>query len=142
MTEETVDIRAQRPLPTPTPESSPYWEAARRHELVVQRCTSCGLAQFYPPRTFCRRCMSEVAWITCSGRATVVASSTVVRAPSPAFQVDAPYNVSLVQLEEGPRLITNVVNPPAEGEVPPGAAVEVIFDDVTDDVTLPRFRLV
>jgi uncharacterized OB-fold protein len=66
----------------------------------------------------------------------------VVRAPSAAFQEDAPYNVSLVRLEEGPQLITNVVNPPAEGEVPVGAPVEVIYDDVTDTVTLPRFRLI
>jgi len=134
--------KAQRPLPTPTPESSPYWEATHEHRLVVQQCGTCGLTQFYPPRTFCRRCMSELTWITCSGRAVVVASSTVVRAPSKAFQEDAPYNVSLVELEEGPRLITTVVNPPAEGEVRPGASVEVVYDDVTETVTLPRFRLV
>ena len=131
-----------RPLPVPTPESMPYWEAAREHRLTVQRCTECGLTQFYPPRVFCRRCMSELKWIECSGKGVVFASSTVVRAPSPSFAADAPYNVSMIELEEGIHLISNIVNPPSEGEAKIGAAVEVVFDDVTESVTLPKFRLV
>ena len=116
------DIAGQvplRPLPTPTPESAPYWRAAREHRLIIQHCTTCDLNQFYPPRVFCRRCMSDLEWIDCSGRGTVVASSTVVRAPSPAFQKDAPYSVALIELAEGIRLISHVKGLPAGEEPPP-----------------------
>lgn len=131
----------RKPVPVPTHESMPYWEGTRARELRVQHCGDCGLYQFYPPRAMCRRCMSEnLSWVKTSGRATVYSTSVVYRAPSAEFALEAPYNVSLIELEEGGiRLISNVIGIDPEA-VTIGMPVEVVFDDITSEVTLPRFR--
>lgn len=131
----------QRPLPQPDDASRPYWEAARRRELVVQRCGSCGRLRF-PPQPMCDACRSlAVEWARMSGRGTIF--SFVVAHPPvlPAFQARAPFAIVLVELEEDPalRIVGNLL------DAPPGAArigfpVEVTFEDVTDAFTLPQWR--
>jgi uncharacterized protein len=127
-----------RPLPVPDGDTKPYWDAAREHRLVIQRCQVCQQAIFYP-RSVCPRCMSDrIAWIEATGKGTVYSYTVVHRAPA-QFAEDAPYVVAVVDLDEGVRLMTNVVGC-APAEVRIGAEVEVTFDDVTPEISLPKFR--
>ena len=130
-----------RPLPVKQPESDFYWEKAQAHELWLRRCNACGRAYFYP-RDICPHCFSrDVTWERASGRGTLYAFGIVHRGPTPAFRDHVPYVVALVDLEEGARMATNLVDVEPDPEhVKVGMAVEVTFDDVTADVTLPKFR--
>lgn len=93
-------------VPEPTPETRPYWDGAAAGELRLQRCVECGAAFFYP-RTSCPHCGSgAVEWFTASGRATLY-SYTITHRPAPGFE--APYAIAVVQLAEGPRMMTNIV---------------------------------
>jgi uncharacterized OB-fold protein len=129
----------KKPLPTPRAESLPFWEGLRENELRLQRCDACSRVQFYP-RPHCRYCGStSLTWETLSGRGTVYTFTVIHRAPFEAFAQDVPYVLVVVELEEGPRLITNlVVDDP--GAVAIDMPVEAVFDPVTDDITLLRFR--
>jgi len=130
----------RKPLPRiHDPRSRPYWEAAKRHELRMQRCPKCGYVRF-PPGRYCPECLeASDTWITLSGRGTVWSFGIYDHVFNQAFNDDIPYNVALVELEEGPRLITNIVGIPNEA-IAIGMPVEVAFDDVTDEVTLVKFR--
>jgi uncharacterized OB-fold protein len=128
------------PLPVPTPESRPFWEAARRHELQLQHCRACGTWVYYP-RAACPRCFSaELEWRRSSGRGTLH-TFTVVHRGLKGFPIGPPYVIAIVELAEGPRMMTNLVGvaPDAQG-IRIGMAVEVTFADVTPEVTLPHFR--
>lgn len=126
-----------KPLPKPTEVSRPFWEAARRHELMLQRCAQCE-AFFYYPRPFCPACGgSRLEWRKVCGRGRVHSFTVVRRAASRAF-ADAAYVVAIVELEEGPRLTTNIVSAPEQVRVE--QPVQVYFDDVTPDCTLVKFK--
>ena len=128
-----------KPLPQMTPEMRPFWDAARRHQLVVQRCLGCGAHRF-PARDLCSRCLSrEAEWVPVSGRGTIFSWAVMHQVYHPGFAAEVPYAVVVVALEEGARLISNLVGCPL-GDVTAGMPVEVTFDDVTPDVTLPKFR--
>lgn len=125
--------------PDVTPLDAPFWEALRRHELVVQRCDECGQPRFVPSER-CRHCGSASAtWTPVSGDATVYTFTIVHRAPTPAYQADAPYAIAYVELAEGPRMPARLVDVDPD-TVAIGMPVEVVFDDVDDDLTLYRFR--
>ena len=128
-----------KPLPVPSPVSREFWAAARRHEFVLQRCRSCQQYIHYP-RAACPHCLSQdLGWAPASGRGTVY-SYTVARRPTASVFADVtPYVIAIVELEEGVRMTTNIVGCPPE-EVRIGMPVEAVFDDVTDDVSLIRFR--
>ena len=129
----------RKPLPRITPDNRPFWEGARRHELRLQRCEGCGRFR-YPPGPVCPGCLSERAeWSRMSGRGAVSSWVVFHKAYFPAFADEIPYAVVQVELEEGPRLTANLVDvPPAEIRI--GLPVEVVFDDVTPEISLPRFR--
>lgn len=126
-------------LPTIEPETQPFWDGAAEERLVVQRCTACGRWQFYP-RPFCKVCWSEaVEWVEASGRATLYTYSVVRRNDLPPFGDRVPYVAALVDLEEGPRMVSEVVGCPLD-EVRIGMPLEVTYRDLTDDLKLPVFR--
>ena len=128
-----------KPLPTLTDENRPFWEACREGHLSLQKCGACGNLR-YPINRFCPECLSEEAtWTKLSGRGTVFSYIVLHRAYHPGFKEDVPYNVALVQLEEGPRIFSNVVGVPNDA-VRVGDAVEAVFESVTPEVTIPRFR--
>ena len=128
-----------KPLPQITPEMQPFWEAARRRELVVQRCGGCGTSRF-PARDVCSRCLSrESAWVPVSGRGTVFSWAVMHQVYHPGFANDVPYAVVVIELDEGVRLVSNLVDC-APGDIRAGMPVEVVFDQVTPEVTLPKFR--
>jgi len=107
--------------------------------LRVQRCGACGHLRF-PPSNICPKCLAEPSeWVRLSGRGTIYSFIVIHRPQHPAFQEDAPYNVAIVELEEGIRLHGNVVECRNE-ELAVGLPVEVVFDHVKDEVVLPKFR--
>lgn len=126
-------------LPSPDLESQPFWDAARDRKLLIQRCHACGEAIFYP-RPFCPHCWSDrVEWIEASGRATLYTWSVVHRNDLPPFPERVPYVAAVVDLEEGPRMLTNVVDCPFD-ELRVGMSLEVAFNPISDEFTLPVFR--
>ena len=128
-----------KPLPQMTREMAPFWEAARRHQLIVQRCRACGAYRF-PARDLCSRCLSrEAEWAPVSGRGTVFSYAVMHQVYHPGFAAEVPYAVVVVELEEGARLVSNLVDGPP-GEIEIGMPVEVVFEDVAPEVTLPKFR--
>jgi uncharacterized protein len=128
-----------KPLPLPDGDTKPYWDAAKEHRLLIKRCQDCQTAIFYP-RSVGPQCMSDrVAWVEASGRGTIYSYTVVHRAP-PQFVQDAPYVVALIDLAEGVRMMSNVVGA-APSDVKIGAPVEVVFDDVTPEISLPKFKL-
>lgn len=128
------------PIPVPTPETRPYWEAARRHELALPRCRPCNEVFFYP-RAACPRCLSgDLEWTTLSGRGTLH-TFTVVQRGQKNFPLGTPYVIAIVELAEGPRLMTNLVEvAPDPAKLTIGMPLEVVFEDVSADIALPRFR--
>ena len=126
-------------LPTPDDHTRVFWDAARERRLLIKRCASCGRAHYYP-RTFCPFCWSErVAWEEASGRATLYTYSIVYQNDLPPFPERVPYVAAVVDLEEGPRVMTNVVDCDFDA-LQIGMALEVVFREETDDVTLAVFR--
>ncbi len=128
---------ARRPRPAISPDTAFFWEGAARGELLIQRCTACGTLR-HPPRPMCGECGS-LDWNTlkASGRGTVYSFVVYHHPPVPAF--DIPYVVALIELEEGTRLVSNVVGIPTDA-VRIGMPVEVSFETVDDDLILPMFR--
>jgi len=97
------------PSPTPVPDTLPYWDGAGVEELRIQLCLPCRTHYFYP-RPFCPRCGSaEVQWTTVSGRAHLV-SYIINYRPLPPFDPTTPIVIALVQLAEGPRMMTTIVD--------------------------------
>ena len=127
------------PLPEPTPLSQPYWDALRQGRLTFQRCRKCGHA-WLPPRAECPECLAaEWDWTQASGQGRVISWVIYHHAYHDAFKDRLPYNVALVELDEGPRVITNIVNPHA------GIAAEKPVTLKIEDehgVALARFALV
>ena len=125
--------------PEITPLHAPFWEGLRSHRLLLQRCDGCGRFRFIPG-DLCPGCHSSAAtWTPVSGRGVVYTYTVVHRAPTPAYQADAPYVIVHVQLDEGPRMSSTLVGV-APDQVRIGAPVEVVFDDVDPELTLARFR--
>lgn len=125
-----------KPVPGITPFSAPYWEAAKNERLVLPRCNRCGRFHHHP-RPWCPHCWSsDLGWEEVSGRATVVTFCVVHQPPSPEF--DVPYVLAVVELQEGPEMMTNIVDvSPAAVHI--GMPVTVTFEH-RGDLELPQFR--
>lgn len=129
---------ASRYIPEPTPETQPFWDGTRAGELRLQRCDACQRA-YFPPRPFCPHCASrKVSWFKASGRASLY-SYVIHHRPVPGFT--PPYSIAVVQLEEGPRMMTNIIECPQTPEdLQLDMAVEVVFLRVSERISLPQFR--
>lgn len=129
----------KKPVPRVDEETRGYWEACRRHELVLQRCGACNTLRYYP-RAVCPECLSdEVRWERMSGRGTVYTFTITYQNQAPGFRDELPYVLAYVTLDEGPQMLTNVVGCKPD-EVQIGMAVEVTFEDVNEDIAIPRFK--
>ena len=129
------------PAPTPQPESDFYFEKCKEGELWLRYCNSTGTAYFYPrdisPFTFSR----DTSWIKSSGKGTIYTFAIVHRGPTPPFRDRTPYVPIIVELEEGARIPSNLVDcDPDPEKIKVGMAVEVVFRALNDDVTIPYFR--
>jgi hypothetical protein len=128
-------------LPSPDEETAPFWDGVNAQRLLVKRCNACAELHFYP-RPFCPRCWSDdVEWFEVSGRARLYTWSVVYNNDLPPFHERLPYVAALVDLDEGPRMMTNVVDCPFD-ELAADMPLEVVYDPVSDDppVRIPRFR--
>jgi len=129
----------QRPLPRPDGDSEFYWAAARRHALMLQQCDECGRFRFYP-RAICPFCLSEkLQWRQVSGRGVIYSFTVIYRPPSPAFHDQVPYVLALIDLPEGVRMMSNIIGCHPK-DVYVGMPVVVTFEEVSDEITLPKFR--
>ncbi|MDA1370293.1 MAG: Zn-ribbon domain-containing OB-fold protein [Proteobacteria bacterium] len=129
-----------KPLPKSDPVTAPFWESLHRGKVQVQCCGDCKIFVFYP-RALCPACGSrKLAWTPVSGKGHIYSLTIVAPGRGPdIFKNDSPYVVTLVELDEGCRMMSNIVDVDAE-DVKIGMAVEIVYDCVTEDVTLPKFR--
>ena len=130
----------RKPIPVPTPETQFFWDKCKEHELWLQRCQACQHIFFYP-RMHCPQCLSdEVPGFRASGKGTLWTYMINHRAV-PGFEDDAPYAIAVVQLEEGPRMMSNIVgieNTPENLVL--DMPLEVVFEDATEEISIPKFR--
>jgi uncharacterized OB-fold protein len=128
-----------RILPEPTPETRHYWEGCKAGELRLQRCRACAKT-FFPPRPFCPVCVSrDIEVFAASGRATLY-SYVINHRPRPDMGKE-PHSIAIIELEEGPRMMTNIVNCPQTPEaLQLDMPLKVLFEPQNDDITLPMFE--
>lgn len=127
-----------KPIPEPTEGTQPYWEGCKAGRLLLPKCRACGKLFFFPDN-FCPGCLGEeIEWTEAGGRGTVHTFSIVQRPPGPAFADEVPYVIAIIDLEEGPRMMTNLVGVDP-GSVRVGMPVRVTFEKITDEITLPKF---
>lgn len=129
------------PLPQPDALTQPWWDALRRHELVIQACGDCGTLR-QPPQGICAKCGSEaVTWRTMSGRGTIYSYIVVHQTALPAWREAVPYNIAMVALDDAPeiRLYGNVLDVD-NSDLAIGMPVSAVFDDATPDDTILRWR--
>jgi uncharacterized OB-fold protein len=127
-----------RPLPQPDNVSAPYWEAAARGELLIQRCPDCGRRQFYP-RAVCTGCGGDPEWERASGRGAVHTFTVVRQSYAKPFRDELPYVVAMIELDEGPMLMSNVTDCPVH-DVRIGLLVEAHFVPAAENIGVPFFR--
>jgi len=148
MSEEKISIKdllglsdedMKKPLPIPTKWSQPFWDAAKQHKLVLKKCGKCGFID-HPPYLYCTNCHAdEHEWIEASGKAALAAYAiNTFGVPFP-FWDDLPYVVALIDLQEGPRMISNIVECDHD-KLENGMELEVVFDDVSEEISLPKWR--
>ena len=130
----------RKPVPVATPESDFFWDKTRKHELWIQKCVDCDTAFFYP-RMICPDCLEDkIEWFKTSGKGFLY-TYMINHRPPPGFEDEAPYAIAIVQLDEGPRMMTNIVgidNTPENLVL--DMPLEVVFEDIVDDMSLPKWR--
>jgi len=140
-----AEAKLNKPLPAITTEAKRFWDAAAQNKLVMQRCQDCR-AWVWTPRPSCFECGSErLDWTQMSGRGEIysftVIRQVVGRAASKAFEPDIPYVIAWIDLEEGPRMLSSLVNvEPDPKVVKCDMPVEIVFSKLTDDITIPLFQ--
>ncbi len=127
-----------RIIPTPTPETQHYWDGAREGELRLQACNSCEKT-YFPPRQFCPKCGSrDVHVYKASGKGRLY-SYIINHLPAPGYT--SPFAVAIVELEEGPRIMTNILEcEPTPEALQLDMPLEVTFEKISDEITLPQFK--
>jgi len=135
-------MELDRPLPQPiTPESKPYWDGMKENKLMLPKCQDCGLVFFYP-RGVCPGCQSrKIGWIQGSGKGKLYSFEILHRPFNRAVKVPTPYVLAMVELEEGPRMLSSLVNvEPDPKAITCDMPVEMVFSKLTDDITIPLFQ--
>jgi uncharacterized OB-fold protein len=129
-----------KPVPVPDQESQLFWLGCKKRELLIQRCRACDVYQYYP-RALCMRCLgTDIEWVRVSGRGTIYSYTVTYQNASPGFSSEVPYVLALVDLDVGVRMMTNIVGAKLE-ELHIGAPVQVVFEDISPAIALPKFRL-
>lgn len=131
-----------RPLPEINDTNRPYWEAAKRHELLLPKCGSCGKF-FLPPRSWCPHCYAQdkLGWALASGRGIVASFSKLYLTPFEGYVEKFPYVLATVKLAEGPQMMANIINCDPEA-VHVGSQLKVTFEERAEGVVVPQFELV
>jgi uncharacterized protein len=127
-----------KPIPIPSIESKPYWDGLKQHKLLMQRCDGCGKFWF-PPSLLCPHCNDgRFTWSETKGTGRVFSFVVYHRVYHPGFADEVPYTVAVIELDEGPRLISNVIGIPPD-QVVCDMRVKIAYDDITDAMTIPKF---
>ncbi len=135
----TTKAEYEKPMPEINDLNRPHWEGANQHEFRVQRCRACE-HMWFPPMTNCSRCLStDLEWFATSGKGKVFSFIVYHQGWLPGYLKETPYNVAIIELDEGVRFINNVVGIPNE-EIEVDMPVEATYEQVTGEVTIPRFR--
>jgi uncharacterized OB-fold protein len=130
-----------KPLPNIVDENRTFWEATKKEELRMQKCIDCGHIR-YPIGPVCTKCLSDkFTWEKLSGKGKVFNKIVIHQVYNKAYADDVPYNVVMVKLDEGPKMFSNIVDSENDA-IAIDMPVEVVFDHVTDDVAIPKFKLV
>jgi uncharacterized protein len=125
-----------KPIPEMGTESRAFWDGARQHRLMLQQCTDCGTYQWFP-RSMCKICMSDqLKWVEARGTGKIYSFTVTYRGPSAAFA--DPYAIALVELDEGVRVMTNIVGYPLD-DIRVEMPVKVTFEDWTPDISIMQF---
>ena len=128
----------QKPIPVASLESKPYWEGIRQHRLLLPSCEDCA-HRWFPPSLLCPNCNSDrTVWAEVSGRGKIFSYVVFHRVYHRGFATEVPYVVALIELDEGPRLLSNIVGTPPDA-IACEISVRIVFEDVADDVTIPKF---
>lgn len=126
-------------VPAPTEHGLPYWKSVRNHQLKFLRCEECGSWINYV-KLLCPSCGSrELSWNVCSGKGKLYSYSILHRASSPAFKEKTPYVLAIVELEEGIKMMSHLINCDL-AQVDVDMEVEVVFDDVDEQISVPYFQ--
>jgi len=129
----------RKPVPMPDHVTGEFWDAARQHRLLIQRCQDCGANQFFP-QSFCRKCLSDhMEWLEASGKGVIYTYTVVHRPPTQTFEEDVPYTVALVELDEGVRMMSTIIGIDPQ-DVRVNMPVGVVFEEISPTISLPRFR--
>lgn len=132
-------IGYQKPIPVPDEASRPFFLGAKEHRLMLQQCRVCGSAH-WPVKSRCPACLSpDIIWVQASGKGTLYTFALMHQVYHPGFASEVPYNVAEVDLEEGPRIISTIIGC-SNADLRIGMPLEVTFEDITDEVALPKFR--
>ena len=130
----------KKPLPVIDEDTAPYWKYCRQHELRMQKCTECSHIRF-PAGILCPAChCMDAEWVKLSGRGTIFSYVVFRKAYHPAYEDEIPYVVAVIQLDEGPRMESNIIDADVN-EIKIGMPVKLFFEDVTDEISLPRFKI-
>jgi uncharacterized OB-fold protein len=128
-----------KPLPQPNPDTKPFWDACRQHELRFQKCPGCAHVR-WPASIICPSCYSrETEWIKASGKGTVYTYIVYHQAFHPAFEEELPYVTAIIELDEGPHFLSNIVDCDPES-VYCDMPVELVWEDVDQGFSLPKFK--
>ncbi|NWG02930.1 MAG: Zn-ribbon domain-containing OB-fold protein [Syntrophaceae bacterium] len=128
-----------KPLPQINGDNKEFWMGCKEHTLKFQKCKACGHVR-WPPSVICPMCYSqEIQWIAARGKGKVYSFAVYHVAYHPGFEKEVPYVVADVELEEGPRLLTNIVDCQPD-EVTCNMPVEVTWEDITEEFSLPKFK--
>jgi len=129
--------QTQKLLPIPDLDTKDFWDGCRHHYILVQRCRNCGTFRYYP-RPMCHNCNSmDTEWVRATGKGKIYSWTVTTHQFHPNFK--PPYIIAIVELEEGIRMTSNIMDCDPE-ELWIGMPVEVIFDDITSKITLPKFK--
>jgi len=130
----------KKPIPAVAPDMKPFFDAAKRHQLVVQRCAQCGTPRF-PAREICSNCLSRaVDWLPVSGEGEVFSYNVMHQVYHPGFADEVPYAVVVIKLKEGAKMNSNLVGVKPH-DIKIGMPVRVVFEDISEEVTLPKFKV-
>jgi uncharacterized protein len=129
----------KKPIPVPSAEAQPYWDGLRDRKLLMPRCDACG-KYWFPPSLLCSHCnATKWTWASTSGRGRIFSYVVYHRVYHPGFADEVPYAVSVIELDEGPRMISNVIGI-APDKLACDMRVEVVYQPITETITLPKFK--
>ena len=128
-----------KPIPVPSAESQAYWDGLRDRKLLMPRCDACG-KYWFPPSLLCPHCnATNWTWTSTSGRGRIFSYVVYHRVYHPGFADEVPYAVAVIELDEGPRMVSNVIGI-APDKLACDLRVEVVYQPITDTITLPKFK--